>query len=452
MTTKSLSQQKETTILQSLKQKIDQKNSTLTATKAWLQKHSADKILLEKFPDTTELVGARNELAVLSKKYSVDSKKIKKITDALAKKKSDLTSITNKNSHLKKQIAEEGGTLETLCKDNSIKQLQELHVEQQERAANFQELLDLASVNSKLSNKGFFAQLFSFKKTDKEEKQLKHEHNLAQLELGKEINIIKTLKLAVSNEALLKKMTADRKHLIDGKACPLCGALNHPYSTHPPAVSNTKKVLIEQQKKVKKLKADEVSLKKQITSAQTKTKNESQKENKLQSVRAQWNTLANRLNTLSMELTIDNLSLMKDLFKAEKKESSNISNLVKQVTKLHASVTQAHQSVITNTGTLERTEKELEELTAEWNNRPKESIDLEQAYMRSVEQEKVLSEKLKVQLKQIGEKMPIKAKEDAFLKRLKNRKKEYLTQLSHSKSLSEEIALLDGKIATLLSE
>ncbi len=452
MTTKSLSQQKETTLLQSLKQKTEQKNTTLTATKAWLQKHSADKVLLEKFPDTTDLEQARRELAVLSKKHSIDSKKIKKTTDALAKKKSELNAITTKNSHLKQRIEEEGKTLETLCKGNSLKQLQDLHAEQQERVANFQELLDLASVNSKLSNKGFFAQLFSFNKTGKEETQLKHEHDLAQLELGKEINIIKTLKLAVSNEALLKKMTADRKHLVDGKACPLCGALGHPYSTHAPAVSNTKKILAEQQKKVKKLRADEVSLSKQIVSAQTKAKNESQKESKLQSVRAQWNTLANRLNAHTLELKIDNLSLMKDLLKAEKNEFSDISNLLKQVTKLHDSVQQAQESITASIAPLERTEKELEALTAEWNNRPKESIDLEQAYLQSVEKEKVLAEKLKVQLGQLGEKMPAKVKEDAYFKRLNRRKKEYQTQLLHQKSLSEEIKLLDDKIATLLTD
>ncbi len=451
MTTKSLSQQKETTVLQSLKQQVDKKNTSLAAVKAWLEKHAADKALLEKFPDTTELEQARSELSGLSKKYAVDSKKIKKTTETLAKKKSDLSTIKSKNSQLNQQITEDGKTLETLCEGNSLTQLQELHAEQQERVTNFKELLGLASVDSKLSNKGFFSQLFSFNKKGKEEKQLKQEHNLLQLEIGREINVIKTLKVAVFNERLLRKVEMDRQHLVDGKACPLCGALGHPYSTHPPAVSSTGKVLVEQQKKVRKLKTNEASLRKQIASVQTKSKNQNLKESKLQSVRAQWNTLANRLNTLSLELKIDNISLMKDLLKAEKKELSNISNLFKQATKLHASVKQAFESIAANTSSLERTEKELEALTSEWNNRPQESIDLEKAYLQSVEKEKVLSKNLGGQLKQMGEKLPAKSKESAFFKHLNKRKKEYKTQLQHQKILSDEIMQLDEKISALLT-
>ncbi len=438
---------KETALLQSLKQQKEQKNIALNQIKSWLEEHDKDKSLLEKFPEIETLKKARDELAELEKKQQSNSKWAKKTTASIAKKKSEVEALAAKNKSLKSKISENEQVLQNISEGKSLQELQEMLSDQQERVINFQELFDLATVNSKLGKRNIFSSLFSSKNEGKEEKLLAKEHDLLQLEIGREKNIIATLEAAVANEALLKKMEPYRQHLVDGKPCPLCGALEHPYSKHQIALSNSKQVLKEQKKKINALLADEKTLNRQIVLAKKQAVNDSQKDEKLQNMRSKWTAIANRLNVLTTELDIDNLSLMKDLLKAEKKQLSNISNLLKQVIKLQKTVEQAHEFIATNEAALERATKEAEALTAEWDNRPKETIETEKAYSQAVEQEKALSEKVKAQLELLGEKMPEKAKEEAVLfKQLNNRKQEYQKQSLHQKILAEEIHPLNEKI------
>ena len=70
-------------------------------------------------------------------------------------------------------------------------------------------------------------------------------------EIKREENIKRVLDEKIILESLLKKMAPDRVHLVDGKPCPLCGALQHPYAKHPPAVSNSKQALIDQKAKIR---------------------------------------------------------------------------------------------------------------------------------------------------------------------------------------------------------
>ena len=72
-------------------------------------------------------------------------------------------------------------------------------------------------------------------------------------EINREENIKRALDEAVFRESLLKKMAADRQHLVDGKPCPLCGALQHPYAKHPPAETNSQQALTDQKAKIKAL-------------------------------------------------------------------------------------------------------------------------------------------------------------------------------------------------------
>jgi len=442
-----LSLPKETALLQSLEQQKDQKKSDLTQAEVWLQGHVTDKTLLEQFPETAQLRVARTELTELTEKQSSSSKWTKNITGTIEKKKTDIKSLTTKVTQLTQQVADNEDAVKALSEGHSLQDLLDMQVEQQERVINFRELFDLASVNTKLGKKGFFAQIFNTKNEGAEVKQLKQQHDQLQLEIGREKNLIATLEAAVSNEILLKKMADDRQHLVDGKACPLCGALKHPYAEHAPAASNSKKVLKEQQKKIKTLLTDEVVLSKQITLVQQQAEKDEQKDDKLNNIRAQWNALANKLNIFTEELTIDSLSLMKELLNKEKNELNNIVNLLKQTSKLTKSIEQANESITTNSASLERNKKEVEALTVEWDNRPKDSIELEQAYKQAVEQEKLLADKVEQQLELLGEKMPRKAKEQAFFKVLNERKQAYQQQSQKLTALTEELKPLDVKIA-----
>ena len=442
-----LSLPKENALLQSLTQQKQQKVAALAQAKSWLQTHAADKTLLDNFPETAKLREVRQELAALKTKQETSSKWLKSTKANLNNKAAQLNSIKTKATQLKVEITENEALIKTLSDGNSFDELQELQLEQQQRVLDYQELYDLAAVNAKLSHKGFFGQLFGAKNEDKELAQLEKEHDLLLLEIGREKKLIAVLELAVKNENLLKKMAGDRASLVDGMACPLCGSLKHPYAKHLPAVSNSNKILKEQRKKSKALLADEVRLSKQIVLVKKQAVSNEQKGDKLKNVRAQWNSLANRLNAFSLELTIDNLSLMKNLVKTEKKELNDITNLLKKTTKLQARVVQSKEAVITHEASLERIIKEQDVLTAEWDNRPKDAEEVEQAYIQVVEQEKQIAEQVEKQLALLGEKMPRKAKEGEFFKLLASRKQQYEMQEKSLESLAEEIKQLDEKLA-----
>ncbi len=439
---------KETALLQSLEQQKQQKVEAVAVAELWLKAHSADKTLLDNFPDTAKLREVRQALTEVTAKQAANSKWTKNTKTALDNKKAQVKSITAKIEQLKIKTAENELSIKTLSEGNSFKELQELQIEQQQRVFDYQELYDLAAVNTKLSNKGFFSQLFGSNNEDKEEAQLEKEHDLLQLEIGRERNLIVTLELAVKNEGLLKKMAVDRSSLVNGKACQLCGALKHPYVDHLPATSNSTQVLKEQRKKIKTLLVDEISLSKQIVLAKKKVVSTGQKEDKLKNVRAQWNALANRLNAFSLELTIDNLSLMKDLVKTEKKEQSDIANLLKKTSKIQASVTQVKGEVVTHEASLERTIKEQEILATEWENRPKDVDEIQQAYTQAVEQENKLAEQIEKQLDLLGEKMPKKVKEDQFFKLLNSRKQQCEIKIQGLESLAVDIEKLDNEIVS----
>ncbi|MCK5121451.1 MAG: AAA family ATPase [Methylococcales bacterium] len=436
---------KETGVLQTTSQQLDEKRSNLSATETWLQTHAVEESLLDSFPETGKLRDLRLELAELTGKQKHYSKWTKSTTGELKKHKETIAVLNKKETELKEDIANGEKALLTIADGNSLQDLQEMEIEQKERVDNFLELYDLATVNAKLGKKGLFGQLFS-KSLDKEEQQLQKESERLQLVIGREQNVIKTLEQAVFNEALLLKMQSDRQYLVDDKACPLCGALEHPYSKHAPAVSNSKQVLIDQQKHVKTLLADAARLSKQIVAVQAQEVKDEKKDSQLQVVCSQWNSLANRLNIMTENLDIDNLSLMKELLQAERKELSNIINLVKKFVKQQKSIEQAKVTIQVNEASLERLIKETERLNSEWDNRPPESVDLEQAYTKCLAEEKVLAEKVLEQLKQLGEKMPAKGKEDALFDRLNSRRQEYKTQTIRQKSLAEEITVLEQQV------
>ena len=429
---------------QSLTQQLEDKKTSLQATETWLEENAGDEKLLTNLPEIDKLKELQVELVDLSKEQKKYAKWTKNTKGEIKGKKVEISSLHKKISLAKSQIEEGERALELISNGRTPEALQELQVEQKERINNFQELLDLATVNVKLDKKGFFSRFVKPKGVGAEVAELKKEADLLQLKIGKEKNLVEVLEAALKNEALLKKMTLDRIHLVDGKACPLCGAYEHPYEKHPPAISNSRKVLGEQQKKIKSLVADSKSVAKQIAATEQQAEKDGTKDSKLQLVRSQWRVLANKLNTASTDM--GDLSLMKEFVAREKLELGSINKLLKKQREQQDKLVQLKETVESGEVTLTRVMEESRELDSRWDNRPKESIEVEQRHVECAKQERVLSEKITQQLAELGEKMPTKRKEADFLTTLKNRRQEYQSQAMRPEPLAEEIKALDEKL------
>lgn len=442
-----LDRQSESILRQSLDAQRLERRAVLDTVEAWLDEHQADESLLENFPETAKLKKLRSELVELTQKQKVFGKGAKKSSATLKSTGTALAKANAKAADLNKQIEKNEDELERLLQGHHLEAIEELRTEQQERVKDFQALNNLALVHQKLLGNGF-GLLAVFKRKVEAEYDLdtlKPELENLRAEIKREENIKLALEEFVNNEALIKKMAADRVHLVEGKPCPLCGATEHPFVKRPPAVTNFQQALVDQHMKIRSLAAKAESLEQQIVSAQKTTEKNKATHNQLQQIKAKWLTLSNRLNTVSDELEIDNLKWMKGLLKDEESELKNIVALLAKCAGKRADIAKLTDLISKNQAAVEQLQSSYQQLEASIQGRAQELADTEAALLECRQEEKALAEKVIAQLTALGETMPSKGKEDAFFDRLNARRQEYHSYLFRRKSLIDELAGLEAK-------
>ncbi len=440
-------QQSEADLWQSLGMQIDEKSSALGAVSKWLEDHAADESLLTSFPATASLKNLRAELAELKEKQQAFTKWSKNTTASLKNNQSAVAQENKRIAELKHKLPLAEKALVELAQGRSLIELEEFRQEQQERVKDFRELCNLAGANRKLSNSGFsFFGLFTRKEQPNHDiEQLEAEFDTLKQELSKEENIKLTLEIAVFRENLLKKMGADRQYLADGEPCFLCGALDHPYASHPPREANSQQALTEQKIKIKALKTAAGKLAQQIKTAQKlAAKNQANLSEQLR-VKSQWQTLCNRLNTASEDLSINKLRLMKGLLADEISALKNVTTVVVDYRKKQAAIEQLKALIAKGEATVARLQLNTRQLEMEWQERPQQELNYDAELAVRQQEEQQLAGKVLAQLALLGEKMPAKGKEDALLDRLNARRQDYQGYAFRQKSLTEELATLQAK-------
>ncbi len=437
----------ENALLQSVANQLAEKKSALEYTENWLQEHQKDKVLLDDFPEIGKFKSLRQEIAKLEENQKKQGKWTKNVT-ANIKKTKGLIKDTNKTIKLLQQkLAKTEQTIKDITHGKSFEELESLKLEQQERVDDFLELYDLAKVNAKLNKKGIFA-FFAERKQEKldiDEQKLEEEAHLLELEIAKEENILRMLEKAAEYETLLKRLEKFRDKLEEGRPCPLCGSIHHPYVSKPPKIEDSRKALSDQKLKIKELKTRSVALNVQVKEAKRLQEKEAHKGEKLQEVMAQWHVLANRLN-IGSRVSIDDVGRIKSLLKHEKSELTEINQLIRRCTKLHVQIEKIQADIAQNEHALQRLQHELDELNAEWNNRPREVVELEKALEQRKDELKALQKQLVEQLSQAGETLPEPGEEDSCFERLNQRRMEYQTRQARIKILRQDIAELEEKL------
>lgn len=435
-------------LAQAIRQQLSDNQALIDETAQWLQAHQSDAVLLNDFPEIARLRNLRTDLSELSGKQKSQTSWSKSTTAALKKTREQLESTASDLRNLQEQIVADENTVVEIALGKNFEQWKEMLLEQQTRVNEFQEMCSLAEVTARLSNKGWFSWFGGGNKTLELPDVGSLQAQLAQLqeERTREENIIKVLERAILNEAMIKKMSADRARLVEGQPCYLCGSLQHPFVTKPPQFSDAKKALIDQRGKIQALKSRIDNLNSQLKTAQKAGTQQSAKQAKLQQIREKWTLLANRHSVMRDGMSIGNLGLQKQLLKEELEELNRISELVKQQAQLQRNIAKAKTDIERKQQLQEKLTQTLAELESTWNNRPPEFTEAEQRYAACQAEEKTLLSRLETQLQALGEKMPNKGKENALIDRLNSRRQEYQVHSIRQSALQDENRALNAKL------
>lgn len=441
--------QSEVTLARTLEIQIAEKQAVLEVWQDWLNEHAADASLVSHFPEIGQLNQLQAELQDVNAEYKKFIKQAKDSVMALEANNAALAKEQKKLSDAEQALASDQQELSELMAKHTLEKVDALRVEQQERVQSFQELLQIATVHQRLAKSGFG--FFSFFSSKKEEPELDLDglsiiHEDLKQEVLREENIKKMLEKTVFYENLVKKMADTRQHLIDGKPCPLCGALDHPYSQKPPVLSNSQQALLDQNAKLRNLLARTYSMARRLDEAKEQNEHKLSNRARRQRLSWQWLNLCNRLNAVSPDLDITNLSLMEDLLKAETEELKNITTLATHYRYKQNNIAKLTVAIEKSTATIERLQTTIASFTTEIEGQAPQQAELESKLQQCQQEEQLMRQQVMEQLNALGEKLPSKKKdEEALFSRLNARKEEYESYVLRHKNLTAEIALLTEK-------
>jgi exonuclease SbcC len=438
--------QNETAQWQSFSEQYVDKQATLTQLAQWLEDHAVDEGLLSDFPEIGVLKKCRVELLETNKKQTSFGKYSKKALTTFKNNTSSLTVERQKQAELDQKIPLEEQELIDLAEGHSTDDLDAVRLEQLERVKDLQQLYQLAQKHQKLTTGGSFFSLFKAREQpDFNIEALSIELERLRLEMLREANIKKVIEDSIANEALLKKMASSRVHLIDGKPCALCGALQHPYAKFPPTPSNSKQALIDQKAKVRALTEKISTTDSHINIAKKQVERNSSQDTQRQQIRAQWLSLCNRLNVASPDLDITKLALMQELIQKENDELANTLHFIKRYRDKQTDIKKSKTQLANCTTTIEQLQVSIEQLSSSNEGLTQEQLDIASALSAYQEQERQLTEKVLTQLTILGEKMPSLGQEDILFDKLNVRRQDYHGYAFRYKSLTEELASLEAQ-------
>ena len=254
------------TNLKNLSKLYDETAQKIQEKKNYLLSHSKDEQLLFKLGIIEQNI----------KLYKEEKESLQRSQSDLLSSSKILMSLTQRKKPLLKEVAKL--SLEFQEKESNYKQLEQETFGEFELQEQLQKDLETTQLLQR-ELKSYRA--FVVKKEHEEKELVKYGELYSSLTQTREVSKehiveikkhIETLRDKKAKEQLLKKYEADRKNLLDGEACFLCGSLEHPYAKELPeiAVDETQKMIISQIKELEEKEDKLKALEAHISVTQTK--------------------------------------------------------------------------------------------------------------------------------------------------------------------------------------
>jgi len=433
--------QSEAELLRAIETPLPEKQQTLSVVEGWLADRKKDHILIENMPELGRLKNLRNLSADIQKKLKVFNKLHKSSSYASTQNLKRLSETEKEIASGKKSLEILGNELEYIADGHSLEEVISLHQEQQERAANFVELLNLAKVHRRFVKKGFSKRYEHFDRAQLD-KQLETKNN--QIESAQ--NIQQILEKAVYRERLTIKLAEDRKRLEYDTPCPLCGSLDHPYSLKSPAGYDSQKALNDQSATVKSLQGEVRRITQQLTAYTTVKDKNTEHAERINRVKTEWLIMCTRLNAVSDDFNIDSFRAMNSRIKKEKQDLKEIAALIKRYKAKKKEIAKLDVWVIKKQVQLERAQAKQKVLDESGQGRPEEIVTLEAELAKCMQEESTLAKLISTLLAELSEKLPGVGKEDGLYDLLSKRRQDYQSYSFRQKSLSDEITQIMAKV------
>lgn len=437
-----MDRQSEAALLNAVEVQLPEKEKTLSVVNNWLADRKKDHILIENMPELGRLKNLRNKSADIQKQLKIFNKAHKSSSSASTKNLKRLATTNKEIANAKKSLEALGKELEFIADGHSIEEMLALHTDQQQRAASFVELYDLAKVHRRFVKKGFSKRYQHFDRA-----QLDKQLDVKNEQIDAAQNIHQILDKAVYREQLTVKLADDRSKLEYDTPCPLCGSLKHPYTSKSPTVFDSSKALDDQTVVVKSLQNEVKKITQQFTAYNNIKDKNTQHAERINRVQAEWLTLCSRLNAVTGKFDITSFSTMRSHIKKEKNELIEIAALIKRYKAKNKEIVKLDVKTIKKQATQERLQANQKQLDASGQGRPQEIVNLEADLAKCMLEESTLAKLISTLLAELSEKLPGSGKEDGLYDLLSKRRQDFQSYSFRKKSLTDEVMQINETIA-----
>lgn len=421
-------QDQQTTRLQ-----ISENDALLANTESWLKEHAADENMVNNIADIKgsleQLHSNRQGLSAHTVQQKSAQKAEQKASVLLTKATRKLQKLKSKADKPSARQAELKKMQASLLDGTSPETLDKTLNDQKKQRINFQSMLKLCKTYAR-QEKGDGNALELALKTAEQE----HGDLLKRLEQEQ-----KTL-AGINNIARFEPC---RKQLKKREPCPLCGSTDHPYVDREPTFDkDPSEVVREQEHRIETLKNQIKTLSDQI--AELKDRHD-----RFTETRHQWSVLSRATQT---EWALGDRSSIKEAIRALKKEMRRQKGRIKQVRKQAKKMDKLDKAL--EKKSMKITEKQLvaDQLQNDLNRHRQTLTDIQQETQTVRQRETELVQSLRQRLEAFNLAIPAPGTEDKLIRRMENRKIDYLNHVKKQRELNERLLALKNKAAGLPAE